>query len=154
MYLCKKTLFGREMTFEELVTSEKARFKGFKFKSARKNKEMRRFHVDYSRNVGMVSSILFFPDGPHAIRLPPTLLARLKSPSTNEQSNPFSQFFTHFFRVTQLIPVQRRPIVPLVLPFLRKFGQQIGPVTPAKSAPFGYIRRVLGSAWSVDSGDH
>lgn len=101
MYLCKKTLFGRELTFDELISSEKARFKGIKFKNALKNERMRQFHVNYSGNVGMVSSILFFPDGAHSIRLPPTVLARLRESHNNTASNSISQFFGQFFRVSR-----------------------------------------------------
>lgn len=64
-----------------------------------KDERLKQFHVNYSHNVGLVSSILFFPQGGMGTRLPPTLLERLKNPADKSTRNDFIDFFNQFFRV-------------------------------------------------------
>jgi hypothetical protein len=99
IYLCQKTLFGKDLSLDELSSTEKGFFHHSRFKSVLKNETQRNFHLNYTHNVGMISSILFFPNGGPGTNLPPTLLERLKSPHNTSTRNDFIDFFNQFFRV-------------------------------------------------------
>lgn len=102
IYLCRKTLFGKDLTLEELTSSEKGFFRHSRFTSILKNEEHRKFHINYTNNLGLISSIIFFPKGGLGTELPPTLLNTLKNNTNLSTKNDFIDFFNQFFRVRLL----------------------------------------------------
>lgn len=100
MCLHRKVLFGKELSLDQLLASEKRLSGGNWQKAVSANESLRRFHEDYSHSVGAISSILFFPKGAAATHLEPTVLQRLKTPQESSRVNPFTDFFTQFFRVS------------------------------------------------------
>ena len=105
IYLCRKTLFGKDLTLEELTSTEKGFFHHSRFKSVLKDEKQRVFHTNYTHNLGLISSIIFFPKGGLGTQLPPTLLEKLKSNANPANRNDFIDFFNQFFRVSQNFPL-------------------------------------------------